>query len=809
MLARNRLVTAPAFLLLALCAQSTWAGTISGTISGLRGTGLILQNEGGNDLPVSTNGAFTFKTPVTEGGKYDVTVRQQPRNPTQNCVGNRGSGIVHGNVTNVAVVCSSATIARFSYTANTDGTLSIYAVDESTGQLHFAGVVNTGTIGFSVTVDPTDRFLYVTEPNNRSVGAYRIDPASGALTSVPGTNPQGTGGRGPVSAATDSSAHFLYVVDQFSNDISPFSIDSSSGALTPIKAGIINSGGQSPAAILVHPTLPVLYVMNQGSSTVVTYAVNTTSGLLTQTAVTSLGTQTLPLDMEIDPLGRFLYVANGDTLNVSAFRIGANGALKEVPGSPFGGPAFPVALSVDPQSRFLFVGSTPEGTSGSPPSSIFAYTIDAASGALTPVANSPFPASETLGDITVDPSGLYLYETHKDSFGLVPGSESGVSTFAINNTTGALSPVGLTVRGGTSVSIATTKGVQPLTFEPKFVYVGDEIAGIVTTFRVDAQSGTLSALGTTSVGKVVSVAADPRGRFLYAVAGSATGAPGQVLGFSINSLSGALTPAFTLQTQGDAIAIDASGGFAYLANRSNNTVTRFVVSPADGTLSAPVATAGGGDPNALALDLQGLTAFATNGSTSRLAAYDIAHLPLVGQEQLGQLLPFLDTGNPYLTGANPGAAAVDPTGHFIYVADSSSDRVSGFSIDSSNRALTQVPGSPYLSTGFTPAGVATEPSGRFVYIANQGSASIDAYTIEARTGALTLVPGSPFAAGPLPTAAGTDPSGNFLYVANSGSRDVSVYAINKTTGALTQVPGSPFATSGLGLPCIAVVGVTQ
>ena len=118
MLARNRLVSAPAFLLLALCAQSAWAGTISGTISGLRGTGLILQNEGGNDLAVSTNGAFTFKTPVTEGGKYDVTVRQQPRNPTQNCVGNRGSGIVHGNVTNVAVVCS-AERSRASHTRRT------------------------------------------------------------------------------------------------------------------------------------------------------------------------------------------------------------------------------------------------------------------------------------------------------------------------------------------------------------------------------------------------------------------------------------------------------------------------------------------------------------------------------------------------------------------------------------------------------------------------------------------------------------------------------------------------------------------
>jgi 6-phosphogluconolactonase (cycloisomerase 2 family) len=762
MLARNQRVTGSAFIFLALCAQSAWAGT---------------------------------------------AVRQQPRNSTQTCVGNRGSGNAHGNVINPGATCSSGTIARFSYTANTDGTISIYAVDESTGQLHPAGVFDTGVIGGSVTVDPTDRFAYVTQPNSSSVGAYRIDPASGALASVPGKNPQGTGGRVPVNAATDSSGHFLYVVNQLSNDISPFSIDASTGALTPVKGGIINSGGQSPAAIRVHPRLPVVYVMNQGSSTVVTYAMNTTNGLLTQTAVTSLGTQTLPFDMEIDPPGQFLYVANGDTLNVSAFRIGANGALKEVPGSPFGGPAFPVVLSIDPQSRFLFVGCTPEGGGDSPPSSIFVYTINGASGALTPVPNSPFAASESLGDITVDPSGRFLFESHNE--GLAQGSETGVSTFEINSTTGALSRVGLTVRGGPAVSIATAKGVQPLTFEPKFVYVGDEIAGIVSAFRVDVRSGALTAIGTTSVSNVVSVSVDPHGRFLYAATGSATGGPGQVLGFNINSSTGALTPSFTQQLQGDAIAVGASGTFAYLTNRSTNTVTRFVVSPVDGTLSAPVVTDGAGDPNALALDPQGLTAFATNGSTSRLAAYDIVHVPLVDQEQLGQLLPFLDHGNPYLTGANPGAVAVDPTGHFVYVVDSSSDRVSGFAIDPSDRALTPVPGSPYLSTGFTPAGVATEPSGRFVYIANQGSASIDAYTIDAHTGALTLVPGSPFVAGLLPTAAGTDPSGNFLYVANSSSRDVSVYTINKTTGALTPVPGSPFATGGLGLPCIAIVGATE
>jgi hypothetical protein len=55
----------------------TNAFRIGGTISGLTGTGLVLNN-GGEDLAITGNGTFTFLTPVASGATYNVTVKTQP-----------------------------------------------------------------------------------------------------------------------------------------------------------------------------------------------------------------------------------------------------------------------------------------------------------------------------------------------------------------------------------------------------------------------------------------------------------------------------------------------------------------------------------------------------------------------------------------------------------------------------------------------------------------------------------------------------------------------------------------------------------
>jgi len=81
--------------------------TISGTVTGLTSSGLILQDQAGiNDddlLPVDANGSFTFVDPVAAGGTYNVTVLTQPLD--RNCTVTNDTGTPTANVTNVSVIC--------------------------------------------------------------------------------------------------------------------------------------------------------------------------------------------------------------------------------------------------------------------------------------------------------------------------------------------------------------------------------------------------------------------------------------------------------------------------------------------------------------------------------------------------------------------------------------------------------------------------------------------------------------------------------------------------------------------------------
>ncbi len=87
--------------------------TIGGNVNGLAGAGLVLQQSGGDDLPISADGTFTFATPVQDGGAYSVTVFAQPGNPAQTCTVANASGTVDGaDVTNVEVACTSDVVDR-------------------------------------------------------------------------------------------------------------------------------------------------------------------------------------------------------------------------------------------------------------------------------------------------------------------------------------------------------------------------------------------------------------------------------------------------------------------------------------------------------------------------------------------------------------------------------------------------------------------------------------------------------------------------------------------------------------------------
>lgn len=156
--------------------------TIGGMVTGLTGTGLVLQDMGGDNLPVNASGAFTFATPVP--GAYNVTVLTQPSNPIQSCQVMNGQGTATANVTTVTVTCTSGfsiggTISNLSGTGlvlqdNGGDNLTISA----TGSVQFTfPTLVTGSYKVTVLTQPSN-------PTQNCVVANGSGTATAAVSNV-------------------------------------------------------------------------------------------------------------------------------------------------------------------------------------------------------------------------------------------------------------------------------------------------------------------------------------------------------------------------------------------------------------------------------------------------------------------------------------------------------------------------------------------------------------------------------------------------------------------------------------------------
>ena len=92
-----------------------------GTVSGLSGT-VVLQDNGGDDLSVSSNGGFTFATQLATGAAYNVTVKTNPSRPDLQRVGRHRHGRL-GERHHVAVTCTTNTYSVGGTVSGLSGTV--------------------------------------------------------------------------------------------------------------------------------------------------------------------------------------------------------------------------------------------------------------------------------------------------------------------------------------------------------------------------------------------------------------------------------------------------------------------------------------------------------------------------------------------------------------------------------------------------------------------------------------------------------------------------------------------------------------
>jgi 6-phosphogluconolactonase len=354
------------------------------------------------------------------------------------------------------------------------------------------------------------------------------------------------------------------------------------------------------------------------------------------------------------------------------------------------------------------------------------------------------------------------------------------------------------------------------TLTADFVYVtcargaGSDQFGVVNVFEINSESGRMRQIPTSpfaSGGRnpVAEVVA-PSNNTLYVVNRD----DNTIEQFAIGN-DGKLYPQNTVNTPGIfPVATTIQGKNLIVADTFQPLPTCSAASPCAGSIAAwPIKSDDSLDTQnpfvntslnanywpltvpGSAGDVVTPTAITASGSNVYVAAYDVtADTGFVFSFAVnGSSLAPLNGGAPMPTGRHPSAIVADSAGAFLYVTDSGSNNVLGYSINGS--ALTPISGSPFAA-GNQPAAMVITKSGNLAYVANSLDSNITAYSVNA--GSLTKI--ATFATDTQPVAIGIDPGLNqYLYTANFLANTVSGFRIDSSTGGLVNSQFSPSAAN--------------
>jgi 6-phosphogluconolactonase (cycloisomerase 2 family) len=324
-------------------------------------------------------------------------------------------------------------------------------------------------------------------------------------------------------------------------------------------------------------------------------------------------------------------------------------------GQPFTANLAPEDVKVTPNGAFALVSNTNSGT-------LQSFSINATTGALTPVSTVSLPGAGTFADdIAIDATSHFVYvaDNNNSQIDIFDLSSAGVLTADATPSVAAQTPDSL---------VATSNG---------FLYAcNNNTPGSVFAFKlVNGIPNAITGSPFVTGGNVTfDMAADPAGQFLY-VPNSGSGTVSE---FTITQ-SGASAGALTLLgsvlsgsgagSGASAVAVDATGKFAIVTNESDDTVSVFSIGSGGAltVVGTPVNTDVG--PSDVVATNAGFV-YVSNGSATDVSAFSLGGT--------GTLTPVL--GSPFSIGTNPGDLGVNPNGSFLYVTEPSAGAVGGFQI---------------------------------------------------------------------------------------------------------------------------------
>jgi len=370
----------------------------------------------------------------------------------------------------VATLLSACQIVTIDYifVANSSGSgtssagqIQTYDADSETGALRIGqpDVPSGGTNPVSMAVSSDYANLYVANAGNNSVVHFALD-GNGVLTQKDTVTVSTT----PVSIAVNATGTYLYVVSgTTSATLTEYSLSSgtigSIAATAPLNLSSVNS----------------LFAGDTIIPTAVTVLVNNNSSL-----TTTNGVYVTAYDQSAyNPGGTTTSTANPGW--VFGFTVGSGGALTAAAGSPYNAGVKPTAIANDPTNRFVYVTDFASNQ-------LIGYQIRSA-GVLNFLINGSFRTGNEPSAISIDPRGKYIYVAN--------ALDSSVSAYVIDLSTGT--PSGSVNVTGSAINSTDTQPVAILVDAAlgRFVYTANHLGDSISGFRIDTDTGTMSATQAT------------------------------------------------------------------------------------------------------------------------------------------------------------------------------------------------------------------------------------------------------------------------------------------------------------------------
>jgi len=316
--------------------------SIAGSISGLSANGLVLRNNGDNDLPVASGAtSFKFSTPVSFGSNYNVTVFQQPSGQT--CTVSNGTGTnVMTNVSNVSVTCTANSIPVF-VTNNSANTASRCDVDVlgvfSNCVDSGAGAVFNGPVG--IIFNAASTIAFVTNLNSNTINRCDVN-ATGVLSNCVDSG-VGAVFSQPLSIIMNTAQTHVFVTNNSANTVSRCDVsatgvlsncvDSGAGAVFTITGGIVFNAAQTRA-----------FITNLGAGTVTRCDVSA-AGVFSNCMDSGAGAVFVgPVGITFNAAETRIFITNNNTNTVSRCDVSAAGVFSNCvdsgAGAAFNGPGF-------------------------------------------------------------------------------------------------------------------------------------------------------------------------------------------------------------------------------------------------------------------------------------------------------------------------------------------------------------------------------------------------------------------------------------------------------------------------------------